>query len=75
MVEPELARKPLKKPYFGDRSRQWMEFEAQQLLGMMGEKYAGLSAIGGRPVRDVAGTIPALHWNDLVKRFLHTEAK
>jgi glycine cleavage system H lipoate-binding protein len=75
MVEPELARKSLKKLYFGDRSRQWMEFEAQQLLGMMGEKYAGLSAIGGRPVRDVVGSIPSLRWNDLVKRFLHTEGK
>jgi glycine cleavage system H lipoate-binding protein len=75
MVEPDWPQKTLKKLYFGDQSRQWMEFEAQQLLTMMGPKYAGLSAIGGQPVRDVVGTIPSLGWNDLVKRFLHTEGE
>ncbi len=74
MVEPNHPKKDLKRLYFGDQGRRWMETESQQLLGMMGPEYERLAATGGRAVRDVIGTCPNLDWNDLARHFLQTEA-
>jgi glycine cleavage system H lipoate-binding protein len=73
MVEPDRTKKDLKKLYFGEQSRRWMETEGQHLLGMMGPEYEKLAATGGRAVRNVIGNFPELDWNDLVRQFLRTE--
>lgn len=74
MVEPNRPKRDLKKLYFGDQSRRWMETEGQHLLGMMGREYESLAATGGRAIRNVVDAFPKLDWNDLVRQFLRTEA-
>lgn len=73
MVEPESPKRNLKGLYFGSESERWMEQEGQKLLEMVGSRYAGLSAIGGKPVDDVFGKLPHIGWDALVKVFLQTE--
>lgn len=74
MVEPDRPKTDLKKLYFGDQSRQWMEMESSKLLGMMGSVYDRLAALGGHAIRDIFGSHPQLKWEDLAKQFLRTEA-
>lgn len=74
VVEPDRPKKDLKKLYFGDQSRKWMETEGQHLLGMMGPQYEQLSGTGGRPIRDVVGTFSSLRWEELVQHFLRTQS-
>ena len=75
MVEPNQTKRDLRKLYFGDQSRKWMEMEGQHLLEMMGPEYQQLAATGGRVIRDVVGSFPDLEWNVLTRRFLQTEPR
>jgi glycine cleavage system H lipoate-binding protein len=75
MVEPNRTRRDLKKLYFGDQSRKWMEMEGQRLLGRLGPEYEQLAATGGRAIRDVIGNFPELAWEDMVREFLQTKAR
>jgi glycine cleavage system H lipoate-binding protein len=73
MIEPKRPKTELKKLFFGDQSRRWIETQGQHLMGMMGPEYERLAATGGRVTRNVVDTFPELVWNDLVKKFLRTE--
>lgn len=72
MVEPKRPKTELKKLYFGDQGRRWMENESRILLGMLGPEYENLAATGGRAIRNVVEAFPKLDWKDLVRQFLRT---
>jgi hypothetical protein len=73
ILEPDKPKRNLRGLYFGKESFQWMEQEANRLMGLMGPEYQNLAATGGKPVADVYGKFPELGWNLLVQEFLRTE--
>jgi glycine cleavage system H lipoate-binding protein len=73
ILEPDMPKRNLKGLYFGKESSQWMEQEAQRLMGLMGPEYENLAATGGEPIGDVFGNFPELGWDVLVNKFLRTE--
>lgn len=74
MVEPDFPTRNLKRLYYGEQSRKWMEREGQQLMALMGPEYERLAATGARPLRDVVGNVPELEWDNLARVFLRTRA-
>jgi len=73
ILEPDEPKRNLKGLYFGKESSQWMEQEANRLMGLMGPEYENLAATGGEPINDVYGNFPELGWGVLVQEFLRTE--
>jgi glycine cleavage system H lipoate-binding protein len=73
ILEPDLPKRNLKRLYFENEGFQWMEQEAQTLMGLIGPEYAQMAATGGEVINDIYGNIPDLGWDRLVNRFLRTE--
>lgn len=70
ILEPRMAKKNVKKLFFGSDSVKWMDAESRKLSGLLGSEYERLAAIGGEPVDDIYGSIPQLEWHVLVETFL-----
>ncbi|MFO7752932.1 MAG: glycine cleavage system protein H [Desulfobacteraceae bacterium] len=73
LVEPTRLKKSLKNLLFDMESLAWMEDESSRLASLVqSESGHRLAATGGRAVNDIAGNIPEIGWNKLVRMFLLT---
>ena len=74
LVESPHPKRSLKHLMIGKAAVDWMETETQGMMDLLGEDYAELAATGGRLVRDLVGRVTELDWDQLVRRFLHTQS-
>ncbi|MFW6081997.1 MAG: glycine cleavage system protein H [Desulfosalsimonas sp.] len=73
VIEPVRLTSRLRRLYFAEQSRFWLEKEVGVLASMIsGEGGYELAATGGRAMPDIYGLNPGLGWDRLKTTFLHS---
>ena len=75
LMEPHFLENELPCLYFNEDCLKWLEKENQQLLELLGTKYKGLAATGGKPLDNLCGRFPEIGWDRLVRTFLRMSKK
>lgn len=71
MIEPDRSFKTSELLLFGEKAKNWMENDINQLDGMVEDIYGmSLAATGGERVDDIYGNLKMLGWDNLINRFL-----